>query len=44
MVAWNEEIFPTIELFLSYRRKNCDVSIERKNIHVVGSVFVGATH
>jgi hypothetical protein len=43
MVAWHEEIFPTAKLFPSCRRKNCDVSIERKSIHVVGSVCVGAS-
>jgi hypothetical protein len=44
MVSWHEEIIPTIELFHPCRRKNCNVPIERKNIHVVGSICVGAAH
>jgi hypothetical protein len=44
MVALHDEIFPTVELFLSCRRKNCDVSTERKSIHVVGKTCAGATH
>jgi hypothetical protein len=35
---------PTTELFLSFRRKNCDVSTKGKSIHVVGSACAGATH
>ena len=44
MVAWHEEIFPTAELFLSCRRKNCNVSTEGKIIYVVGSTGAGAAH
>jgi hypothetical protein len=44
MVARHEEIFPTIELFPSGRRKNYDVSTKVKSIHVVGSVCASATH
>jgi hypothetical protein len=44
MVVGYEEILPIVELFCPSRGKNCNVPVERKSIHVVGSVGVGATH
>jgi hypothetical protein len=44
MVAGHEEILPTVELFCPCRGKNCNVPVERKSVHVVGSVYASATH
>jgi hypothetical protein len=39
-----KKYFQLQKLFYSCRRKNCNVPIERKGIHVVGSVCAGAAH
>jgi hypothetical protein len=44
LVAWHEEILPTVELFCPCKRKNYNVPTERKSIHVVGSVCAGVAH